>query len=517
MSGFTLIAKNLKFWTALLFSCLVTIWFLPWRFQTNDDVMMMWLVSGAYTGTPEPYAIFIHPLLSGFFSVLYRILPGFNWYGLVWFSVIGFSGFLLLKVIFTQFKNSWELTFWLIFVLILSIHLSFFPQFTLVAGIGAFSGLTVMFNDRFEYRKYKIGGWICLILAMLIRLESVVLVSLGWMWQTIIFSGFRQKSQISRLLLVFFIGLALLLSKNAAEEKWLGREFLEFNKARAWVRDHPVLNSLHLEDALVAGTDKYFFYRWMFEELPLDVEELKDQKNELDRQLFSGKELVNGFYRVIQVQKTELFKSMLILTLCIGFFQLNLPMSKKLLFFIGWLVFFLVFNHFNLLFGRVNFLFFLILFFPILFHGFLQLKSPRYSQFSFVLLLFFVFHLLNFSKEANGRVLINKELNVLIRQKPLANPIFLEGFLESNILGHFTWKNPVPILSYGWISKSPFQRKAYELRNLTRQSELTSYSLISFQFPEPLVFPTYMNKISGPYFQKREEKTLHLVRIDFVK
>lgn len=515
MSKFTPKARNLQFWTGLLFICLLTVWFLPWRFQTNDDVMMMWLVSGAYTGVPEPFAVFIHPFLSGLLSLFYRIIPDFNWYGLVWFSVIGFSGFLLFRVVSSQFQNSRASNFWHLFNLILAIHLSLFPQFTLVAGFGAFSGLTVLFCELGAQRKYKIAGWICLILAMLIRLESVVLVLLGWIWQALIFQGFPSKSRFIKLLVIFLVGLSLFFSKSVLENRFLNRDFLEFNKARALVRDHPVMNSLHLEDAFVVGTDPYFFYRWMFEELPMDVEDLEIQKNALDQKLFSGKEVINGFWRVIQVQRTELFKSMLILIFFLGFFRLELPVSKKIGFLIGWIGFFLVFNHFKLLFGRVNFLFFITLFFPILYHGDQQLNSRGFFRFSLLLLLFLVVHLINYSKEIKGRILINKELFDLIQHKPLSSPIFLEGFLESNILGHFSWKNPVPILCYGWISKSPFQRKAYELRNFTKQSELASYSLISFQFPEPLVFPAYMNKISGPFFLKQEEKTHHLIRHDF--
>src|SRR5690606_27825638 len=40
----------------------------PFIFETNDDSKMMMLVSGTFSGVPEDYGVFIHPLLSLFFS-----------------------------------------------------------------------------------------------------------------------------------------------------------------------------------------------------------------------------------------------------------------------------------------------------------------------------------------------------------------------------------------------------------------------------------------------------------------
>jgi len=58
----------------------------PWRFQTNDDELMMWLVSGDFTGralNPMPYSI--HPILSWcvFLNSILFFLPSlvFLWPG----------------------------------------------------------------------------------------------------------------------------------------------------------------------------------------------------------------------------------------------------------------------------------------------------------------------------------------------------------------------------------------------------------------------------------------------------
>jgi hypothetical protein len=80
--SFATFIQNLRSHAFMIFGllALASVWFLPWRFQVNDDVLMMWLVSGAYTGTPETYAVFIHPILSWIFSRLYAAFPFVNWY-----------------------------------------------------------------------------------------------------------------------------------------------------------------------------------------------------------------------------------------------------------------------------------------------------------------------------------------------------------------------------------------------------------------------------------------------------
>jgi hypothetical protein len=504
--------------SGLLLLSMCIIWFLPWRFQTNDDVMMMWLVSGAYTGSPESYAVFIHPLLSWTLSNFYLLLPEVNWYGLTWFYVIWHSGFLLFARISSVGGLDSRNVFWLIFVFITGIHLSFFPQFTLVAGFAAFAGLSTIFGERESSTLFcRWAAWIAVFFAIMIRMESAVLVTMGWAWYSMVFNNVYHKPVILNFLGVCALFLILSLSKIGYEQTYVDQDFLEFNKVRAKVSDHPVMTSLNIKNSFRPGSDWHFFSRWMFEELPLGKPELDELKRNLDNQFFSKDEVVAGFTRLVRVQLTELFKSALVVILVLSMLRLSVSWRKKLLFLGGWVTFFLVFNHFNLLMGRVNFLFFFILFFPILQFGVSGPKKNVYVGSSIILVIFLAVHSINFAQQAKGRTIVSREFHQLIKNKPKNNPVFTEGFFESNFINHFSWKNPVPVLSFGWISRSPFQKKAYQLRGFNKQSELKAYSLISFQFPEPLVFPDYMNRISSPFFKKREEKSPHLIRLDFEK
>ena len=59
----------------LLFLCSGTM-----KYETSDDFMMEVVVSGAYTGDPSPYILFMNPMIGMILSFLYCLSTGINWY-----------------------------------------------------------------------------------------------------------------------------------------------------------------------------------------------------------------------------------------------------------------------------------------------------------------------------------------------------------------------------------------------------------------------------------------------------
>ena len=51
-------------------------------FDLNDDVLMKDMLSGAYTGAPEAHNIQMLYPISAFISMFYRVIRGFDWYGI---------------------------------------------------------------------------------------------------------------------------------------------------------------------------------------------------------------------------------------------------------------------------------------------------------------------------------------------------------------------------------------------------------------------------------------------------
>ncbi|KPQ19480.1 MAG: hypothetical protein HLUCCX10_02530 [Algoriphagus marincola HL-49] len=507
--------QTFLFWAGGLFLALGIIWLLPWRFQTNDDVMMMWLVSGAYTGEPEPYAVFIHPWLSWSFSKIYGLFPETNWYGLTWFAVNFLSAFLLLKKVWISAFTKIQKHFWSLFIGLLSFHFAFFPQFTLIAGLAALAGLLTVFDTK--SKGFITLGYVVLLMAFSIRFEAAVLVGLGWAWCAWVFPEVKAGFFISRGLLLISFAVFLAFGKWSYQESFVSLDYLDFNQARPKILDHPVFVQQSQEGTIPDSSDWFLVSRWMFEELSLSTEDFMAKKKESDHQLWTWKAFKDGLIRILRVQQTELFKSMLILVLLLSFLLSDLSWRKKILFFGVWVMFYLLFNHFNLLLGRVNLLFFMTFLFPV-FNSSLVKKTSRWIYALIALLcLFLGIHFFNFWKEAKGREQVQQEFFSLLEEKKSDAPVFLEGIMEYIFLKKFSQSQPIPFLSYGWISRSHMQEKAYELRGFSRQSELKEFYLLAFQLPEPLVFPDYMNRISPGFILQSEMKSESLVLLHFVK
>lgn len=485
------------------------VFFLPWRFQVNDDVIMMWLVSGAYTGQTETYALFIHPLLSYFLAQCYTVIPQFNWYGFVMICTNGVSAYLLSNWIFSRpATDTWK-CFFLLFTFAIFLHLSLFVQFTTVAGFAALASLLYCTEFDRQPKGISILAFALFLAATMIRWESVVLIGLGFSMFLICF--YRKaiipwKKWIS-FFAAFFI---LIIGKSLYENHCVDQDFLRFDRLRAAVIDHPMFVEDILRDQVKEDSDWFYFGRWMFEELPIDNKLLIDKKKELDQRLFSTRAVASGINRILRIQSTELFKSMLMGCMLVLFCFLILPAYRKLVFGLAWGLFYLIFNHFYYLQGRVNFLFFLVFLVPLLFFPRLKINRMCLKTLSYVVGFLICIHFWNFYQEYLGRNIIGKELKSLIERRESDTPIYLEGVLEYHFLDHYSYENPVPFLIQGWISRSPFQQRANQRFHFEDQSKLQEFGLLSFRSSEPLEFPDYMERISSKFIQNQEIKTEYL-------
>lgn len=489
------------FWSFIGAIALLVIWHLPWRFQVNDDVIMMWLVSGAYTGQPESYAIFIHPFLSWFLSELYIIQPKINWYGGIWFSVIYFSYFLLIYLI-----SGWQTCIWTkstiaLLMLLIAIHFSFFPQFTYVAGFGAFASICFYFiNSRNDNIFYTLLSIFVFILSVMIRLESVALIGIGFgvfkittRFKTI------KKINFTRYFLFVFLFLFFTLSKIYLEQNSEFAEFLTFNKIRSLVIDHPVFFQEVKENSINESTDFFFFSRWFFEADSPTINELTEKKMALDREYYSFRQFVNSLTRIWYFQKSESFKSFLILSIFIVLFLSSKYEKRVCAFIFSWISIFLLLNHIFLFQGRVIILFFI----SILFAVFSQIKIKIKFNFALALIVMFLFalglHFIRFQKEAKGRLIMDSEFVYLRKSIKDKIPIIIEGYQESNSEINHTLRNQVPFLITGWISRSPFQERALNRFGFQSFEDIDEFVLVTPTTNSEIVFPSYMSFSYGEF------------------
>lgn len=481
----------------------------------NDDVIMMWLVSGAYTGTPEPFAVFIHPILSWGFSKLYTIFPHSPWYEGVWFSCIYLAFSLLIYRIsnFTASNSTKNLLAFLI--LLISLHFGIFPQFTLVAGFSTFAALVILTSEESNLSKGL--AFFLLTFGIMIRWEAAILISLGFV-SYFLFSYRRMSCRLGKsIFVVILLFLSLIGSKSSYEMSSLHSDFLKFNRMRAAVIDHPVFYQEILEKTIPERSEMYFFSRWYFEDRGISEQDLLEKKKSLDSKLFTLDYAFDSLIRLWRFQKVEAFKSAMIL----GFIILFSFMARRIpfLFFFGgfWMLFLLIFNHFFLIQGRVIFLFFLSLLIPLFKIGKIEIRRELILIFFTLYAFAFSYHFSNFLKEGKGRELMDHELLNFQSGFNSADAVIIEGYHEHNLGFNFSSTNPVPFLSTGWISRSEFQKKALKRMNLASFADIKEYALITPITNTEIVFPDYMDHAFGSFVQIDSIRSPNFTLLQFKK
>jgi len=292
-----------RIWAILGLVALVVIWFLPWRFQTNDDELMMWLVSGAYTGEPESYAVFIHPILSWCFSKLYTFFPAIPWYPLTWFSVMYLSYLIFLDLVWKKNSQQLILQIWSLFLFAFLIHFTFFLQFSIVSAFAVSAGISARIL-KWNSPKFLLTFFstdILILFGFLIREQVPFLILTGMLVLNLILGQRRifQAALVPLLSVLIFFGL----TQFAIQEIGLG-EFQKLNKLRSEVFDHPVLQ-LMKDDFKNEDPTLYYFANGLinFQQDELTIEKLENWKEKLNQDrltLYLPNRLVQSFWTYLE-------------------------------------------------------------------------------------------------------------------------------------------------------------------------------------------------------------------------
>lgn len=481
----------------------------------NDDVIMIWIVSGAYTGELENYAVFIHPALSWVLSQLYRLFDfSLSWYSLLWFLGVYYSFLLIhLRIKNSVISPSWAL-FFNFLTLAISIHLCIFPQFTLVSGFLALSAWVYIFQGNTSGRLTPTLLFLLGIsLAILIRAEAFVLVSAGVLFYFLMlkfkFNAYRKLFLAVAVLFTILVG-----SKELFEQNSKYADFLEFNELRHQVIDHPVFYEKSKDDEFKKDEKWHYFANWFFQNSGVELEDLRAKKQLLDKDYFSLKYISKSFARYWEVQTAELFKgfiSVLLLVIFAGLYRRD----KKLFFLLIWLSLFFLANHVFHFRGRVVFLFYIVLLFPVLHGDFNKVSSKHLpSLLSLALLVVLLAHFSNFRDESERRNKQLVEFNSLLQESEKSTLLMLEGLPLEYFSREYDQKKQVPFLIHGWISRSPFQEKALNRFGYQSLTDIEKFNLIAVKEKAPFYSKDFMSSISSDFFldEKLETETLILFK-----
>lgn len=214
---------------------------LPFRFETNDDVLMALIASGGYTGTPESHLIFINIIYGFILSFLYSITTFVEWYTLLFLAlnVLGatiLANFILKRSINKFLKISFLILFYLIFF-----KITILLQFTTTAAIICLSGIILIFSKK--KKKYLFGIFL-FILGSLIRFEVAILTLL--ITSPLFLEELLElkKIKITKPLILASIVFVLVIAFNYVDNylynqntEW--KYYREYNLERGKINDNP--------------------------------------------------------------------------------------------------------------------------------------------------------------------------------------------------------------------------------------------------------------------------------------
>ena len=221
-------------------------------YELNDDITMRNILSGVYTGSPDPKCIFILYPLSVVISFLYRIMPSLQWYDLFILVCQGLCLFAILKRLLQQSERiAVKLIITLLWFSIISIYISkhiIFMTFTVTSGLLAATAIFLFITEKDKDNIFiKSMPYIFMLLLSFCLRYMMVMMMLPfvclagiykWSKEDKIFSVDNIKKYLSVFaVLLSFVALLFGVDKLAySSSEW--KEFKSFCNDRANVYDY---------------------------------------------------------------------------------------------------------------------------------------------------------------------------------------------------------------------------------------------------------------------------------------
>lgn len=218
----------------------------------SDDMQMRDILTGGYSGTPDAHLIYIKYVLGVLLVNLYKVLPGYNCYGLFMLALFALCFALIIFRVISIFKHRaiYSVLFAIGIFTIIALEHIVMMQFTLTASMLGITGLFWIFTSpETTEKKYCVGfDWgisvVLLILCFCIRVD-VFLVNLpfcflAYTWKYYTAEDKKKMRNIGlkiALAIICLVVIILGIEKAAyASPEWTS--FKEFNNNRAYQVDY---------------------------------------------------------------------------------------------------------------------------------------------------------------------------------------------------------------------------------------------------------------------------------------
>lgn len=295
------------------------------KYEVSDDFIMEMIVSGAYTGSPSPFIMFMHPIIGIVLSILYTFIATINWYFIFQITVI-FTSLCILSYTFLKYKkDNLSILLFMIFLLFLSNDLYLLVQFTKTASLSLCAGCILMLSnilDRNTMNKKEIAlGILLFCVGYMIRNKCIYIV-LFFSVLPILFHGIQKRFKYIDFVKLakkagkvmfpcFFVLVGLsFFSKEFVQRYPAYKEYKEYSAYRSDIVDYSYYsyeeNRTEFEKNGISENDFYTLVHWNFGDIEYyDLDKLKTVSTILstyrDRQYTSIKgtivNLINRQYK----------------------------------------------------------------------------------------------------------------------------------------------------------------------------------------------------------------------------
>jgi len=210
--------------------------YLPIQFEENDDITMLLLASGKYSGTPEPHLIYINYVYGLLVCGLYWITREIEWYSILFslFHIISITVIIrqLLSVIEHIILRLSVIVFLLFFEALFIVNF----QFTTTATLLTLSGIILLLLSKLKWE--HIGGVVLIVTGALIRLESGLMVILLSM-PLFVFSEYVSKKRLFLLISAVVVLFTCVIINSASYKYSSWDYFNRFRETKAKIIDNP--------------------------------------------------------------------------------------------------------------------------------------------------------------------------------------------------------------------------------------------------------------------------------------
>jgi hypothetical protein len=250
--------------TITLIEFIFLITFFPLTYETNDNFWMNAIASGANSGSPSEYLVFINIFIGKILKLFYTIIPSINWYTIYILGSL-FVGYTVIQFSFYKLKSSNTIrVIRHVFVFAVLFGTLIESGFTRTSMILAAGGFMLIFINNRKNHKQLVLGVILIILASMMRIAAFYMYAALSFPFIFLFLLKRKYTQVIYVLASFIIALSVFhFHKQSINQNPEFTEFRKFNSTRGKLMGshNPFLNYSDIKDKVESAGYTYSDYR----------------------------------------------------------------------------------------------------------------------------------------------------------------------------------------------------------------------------------------------------------------